>query len=106
MHIRKNAFYKSLSFDEIILKDERDTEWKFSRTELWMTFIEPGCPVAPPFNIIPSIKNICEVWENICCICRRKQSKKRIKVGSFLSHSITIIQQKFHSFYNDFFFLN
>ncbi|XP_022302544.2 short transient receptor potential channel 7-like [Crassostrea virginica] len=67
----------SNTFQEV--QDERDTEWKFSRTELWMTFIEPGCPVAPPFNIIPSIKNICEVWENICCIYRRKQSKKRIK---------------------------
>lgn len=54
----------SNTFQEV--QDERDTEWKFSRTELWMTFIEPGCPVAPPFNIIPSIQNICEALKKLC----------------------------------------
>lgn len=63
----------SNTFQEV--QDERDTEWKFSRTELWMTFIEPGCPVAPPFNIIPSIQNICEAWKKLCCLCSKSRCR-------------------------------
>ncbi|OWF44847.1 short transient receptor potential channel 3-like [Mizuhopecten yessoensis] len=49
----------SNTFQEI--QDERDTEWKFVRTELWLTFIEPGCCVAPPFNVIPTPRDICKL---------------------------------------------
>ncbi|XP_048734236.1 short transient receptor potential channel 7-like isoform X1 [Ostrea edulis] len=77
----------SNTFQEV--QDERDTEWKFSRTELWMTFIEPGCPVAPPFNIIPTVQNVCTAWKkflSICVSCRKhklkinkkRKSKKRL----------------------------
>ncbi|XP_064611626.1 short transient receptor potential channel 3-like [Liolophura sinensis] len=40
------------------IQDEREVEWKFGRTELWLNFIEPGSAVPPPFNIIPSTKSI------------------------------------------------
>ncbi|XP_063408615.1 short transient receptor potential channel 7-like [Mytilus trossulus] len=53
----------SVTFEEV--QDKRDVEWKFMRTELWLSFIEPGCPVAPPFNIIPTPKTIMKF---VCCI--------------------------------------
>ncbi|XP_070207798.1 short transient receptor potential channel 7-like isoform X2 [Littorina saxatilis] len=60
----------SNTFNEV--QDERDVEWKFARTELWMTFIEPGTPVPPPFNVIPSPRNIFRagLW-----LCRRTDLK-------------------------------
>lgn len=40
-----------------------------------MTFIEPGCPVAPPFNIIPSIQNICEALKKLCYLCSKSRCR-------------------------------
>ncbi|XP_050413145.1 short transient receptor potential channel 7 isoform X1 [Patella vulgata] len=60
----------SNTFQEI--QDERDIEWKFARTELWLSFIVPGCPVPAPFNVIPSTKTILDaiVWLfQKCCGC-------------------------------------
>ena len=37
-----------------------------------MTFIEPGTPVPPPFNVIPSPRNI---WRAILWLCRRSDLK-------------------------------
>ena len=37
-----------------------------------MTFIEPGTPVPPPFNVIPSPRN---VWRAILWLCRRSDLK-------------------------------
>ena len=63
-----------------ILQDKRDVEWKFMRTELWLSFIEPGCPVAPPFNIIPTPKTIMKFVsciKNCLCRCGCKSELKR-----------------------------
>lgn len=38
------------------LKEHSDTEWKFARTRLWMSYFEEGSILPPPFNIIPSPK--------------------------------------------------
>lgn len=60
----------SNTFNEV--QDERDIEWKFARTELWLTFIEPGTPVPPPFNVVPSPRNI---WNGLLWLCRRSELK-------------------------------
>ncbi|XP_060073791.1 short transient receptor potential channel 7-like [Ylistrum balloti] len=59
----------SNTFQEI--QDERDTEWKFVRTELWLTFIEPGCCVAPPFNVIPTPRDLCALIKTMRKFFRR-----------------------------------
>ncbi|XP_059175645.1 short transient receptor potential channel 7-like, partial [Physella acuta] len=58
----------SNTFQEV--QDERDVEWKFARTELWLAFIEPGTPVPPPFNILPSPRLL---WKSIMWMCRRSK---------------------------------
>ncbi|ESO99447.1 hypothetical protein LOTGIDRAFT_158532 [Lottia gigantea] len=67
----------SNTFQEI--QDEKDTEWKFARTELWLSFIVPGCPVPAPYNIIPSTKTIFNailwLWKKLCCCCHVQTSK-------------------------------
>lgn len=61
-----------VTYDVGLWQCERDVEWKFARTELWLTFIEPGTPVPPPFNVIPSPRNI---WRAILWLCRRSDLK-------------------------------
>ncbi|KAK3106625.1 hypothetical protein FSP39_023931 [Pinctada imbricata] len=68
----------SNTFQEV--QDDRDVEWKFARTELWMTFIEPACPVAPPFNLIPTPKSICGVYRSFRSFVLSLCSKERIQL--------------------------
>ncbi|ESN98767.1 hypothetical protein HELRODRAFT_66730 [Helobdella robusta] len=44
----------SSSFQKI--SDDADTEWKFARSRLWMSYFEEGGTVPTPFNIIPTPK--------------------------------------------------
>ncbi|CAG0905671.1 unnamed protein product, partial [Darwinula stevensoni] len=39
-----------------------DTEWKFARSKLWMSYFEEGGTVPPPFNLIPTPKTICGLF--------------------------------------------
>lgn len=38
-------------------QEQADTEWKFARTKLWMSYFEDGGTVPIPFNIIPTPKS-------------------------------------------------
>ncbi|ELU14059.1 hypothetical protein CAPTEDRAFT_173024 [Capitella teleta] len=44
----------SNSFQEIY--DDRDVEWKFARAKLWIDYLEEGCTLPSPFNLIPNPK--------------------------------------------------
>ncbi|CAG5122593.1 unnamed protein product, partial [Candidula unifasciata] len=66
----------SNTFQEV--QDERDVEWKFIRTELWLNFIEPGTPVPPPFNIVPSPRHL---WRAIMWMCRRSKFRHCLPHG-------------------------
>ncbi|GAB1608502.1 short transient receptor potential channel 3-like isoform X5 [Argonauta hians] len=76
----------SNTFQEI--QDEQESEWKFSRTELWLTFIDSGCCVPPPFNILPSVDQFYSLFRylwNRCsgkCLCpkqRKSHSKETLE---------------------------
>lgn len=40
------------------IQERADTEWKFARSNLWMSYFEDGDTVPPPFNIIPTPKQL------------------------------------------------
>jgi len=40
----------------VALQDNADTEWKFARSKLWMSYFGDGGTVPPPFNVIPTPK--------------------------------------------------
>ncbi|XP_076044385.1 transient receptor potential isoform X2 [Oratosquilla oratoria] len=40
------------------ISERSDTEWKFARTKLWLSYFEDGGTVPPPFNIIPTPKGM------------------------------------------------
>ncbi|CAG9761861.1 unnamed protein product [Ceutorhynchus assimilis] len=40
-----------------LISERADTEWKFARSKLWISYFEEGGTVPPPFNIIPTMKS-------------------------------------------------
>jgi hypothetical protein len=40
----------------LVLQEHSDTEWKFARTRLWMSYFEESATLPPPFNIFPTPK--------------------------------------------------
>lgn len=37
-------------------QEQSDTEWKFARTKLWMSYFDDGATLPPPFNVLPNVK--------------------------------------------------
>ncbi|KPJ19923.1 Transient receptor potential protein [Papilio machaon] len=46
--------------------ERADMEWKFARSNLWMSYFEDGDTVPPPFNIVPTPKHVKGWIERIC----------------------------------------
>jgi len=65
-----NMLIAMMSNSYQIIFERSDTEWKFSRSKLWMSYFDSGSTVPPPFNLIPSPKSIIRI---LCC---RKIGKK------------------------------
>ncbi|XP_068907352.1 transient receptor potential-gamma protein isoform X4 [Tenebrio molitor] len=51
-----------------LISERADTEWKFARSKLWISYFEEGGTAPPPFNIIPTPKS---VWYVIQWIRRK-----------------------------------
>ncbi|KAK2716108.1 transient receptor potential protein-like [Artemia franciscana] len=43
------------------IQGQSDTEWKFARTQLWLSYFEEGATVPPPFNTFPTPKGMLRV---------------------------------------------
>ncbi|KAL7041237.1 hypothetical protein ACKWTF_000683 [Chironomus riparius] len=41
-----------------LISERADTEWKFARSKLWISYFEEGATCPPPFNIIPTPKSL------------------------------------------------
>lgn len=64
-----------------------DTEWKFARTKLWMSYFEDGATLPPPFNVLPSVKWITRWFKKKKDNGLHRGSTKVIAVGE-LSYRI------------------
>ena len=66
------------SFDWLtFLKENRDTEWAFSRTRMWLKYLDNrGTALPPPLNILGLL---CALFTSCCCCCC-KFARKVIKV--------------------------
>ncbi|XP_050457755.1 transient receptor potential protein [Cataglyphis hispanica] len=51
-----NMLIAMMSNSYQIISERADTEWKFARSHLWMSYFEDGDTVPPPFNMIPTNK--------------------------------------------------
>ncbi|XP_034486383.1 transient receptor potential protein [Drosophila innubila] len=51
-----NMLIAMMSNSYQIISERADTEWKFARSQLWMSYFEDGGTVPPPFNLCPNMK--------------------------------------------------
>ena len=74
-----------------IIQEKADTEWKFARSKLWISYFEDGGTVPPPFNIIPTPKTIFFLirWIYSKCFKSTKMMKEHI-----ISAKVRIMKSK------------
>ncbi|KAG5683126.1 hypothetical protein PVAND_012426 [Polypedilum vanderplanki] len=63
-----NLLIAMMSNSYAMIEEHSDTEWKFARTKLWMSYFDESATLPPPFNIFPNVKHFTK-----CC----RSSKKR-----------------------------
>ncbi|CAF4762491.1 unnamed protein product [Pieris macdunnoughi] len=68
-----NMLIAMMSNSYQIISERSDIEWKFARSNLWMSYFEDGDTVPPPFNIIPTPKHVTG-WINKICNERERGS--------------------------------
>ncbi|XP_064635517.1 short transient receptor potential channel 7-like isoform X2 [Lineus longissimus] len=59
----------SSTFEEI--RADEDTEWKFARAKLWLSYFDEGTTLPIPFNIIPTPKSFYKLFmkiKRLCCV--------------------------------------
>ena len=68
--------------DFCLSKEKADTEWKFARSKLWISYFEDGGTVPPPFNIIPTPKTVFYffrwIWNKLFTLRRIKMTKEHM----------------------------
>ncbi|XP_022789137.1 short transient receptor potential channel 3-like isoform X1 [Stylophora pistillata] len=46
--------------------DDADIQWKFSRTRMWMPYLDEGNVMPPPFNLIPPPHSVIRLCRRFC----------------------------------------
>ncbi|XP_065082412.1 transient receptor potential protein-like [Ochlerotatus camptorhynchus] len=67
-----NMLIAMMSNSYQIISERSDSEWKFARSRLWMSYFEDGDTLSPPFNLMPSIKLVYKM----CGFCKCDQKKR------------------------------
>ena len=68
-----NLLIAMMSNSYSMIEEHSDTEWKFARTRLWMSYFEESSTLPPPFNILPTPKLFMK-W----CGIRKKDKLRRM----------------------------
>uniref|UniRef100_A0A1B0DMR2 Transient receptor ion channel domain-containing protein n=1 Tax=Phlebotomus papatasi TaxID=29031 RepID=A0A1B0DMR2_PHLPP len=67
-----NLLIAMMSNSYAMIDEHSDTEWKFARTKLWMSYFEDSSTLPPPFNIFPTMKLLMR-------LCGRSKKKRVIE---------------------------
>ncbi|XP_033644367.1 short transient receptor potential channel 4-like [Asterias rubens] len=73
-----NALIGMLSNTYMKVEQNADTEWKFNRTVVWGAYLHPLDTLPPPFNLIPSIKNVIRFLRDIVGMWLKCARRKRV----------------------------
>lgn len=66
-----NMLIAMMSTSYQIISERSDTEWKFARSKLWISYFDEGATVPAPFNVIPTFKSL-----KRCFGCGKKLERK------------------------------
>lgn len=75
-----NLLIAMMSNSYAMIDEHSDTEWKFARTKLWLSYFEESGTLPPPFNIFPTTKN----FQNLCGRKKRKAIRRQTTIVSVL----------------------
>ncbi|XP_052842896.1 transient-receptor-potential-like protein [Drosophila gunungcola] len=78
-----NLLIAMMSNSYAMIDEHSDTEWKFARTKLWMSYFEDSATLPPPFNVLPSVKWLIRVFRKSSKTIDRQRSKKRQEQEQF-----------------------
>lgn len=78
-----NLLIAMMSNSYAMIVEHSDTEWKFARTKLWLSYFEESGTLPPPFNIFPTMKN----FQNLCGRKKRKTIRRQTTIVSVMFDS-------------------
>lgn len=67
-----NLLIAMMSNSYAMITEHSDTEWKFARTKLWLSYFEDSATLPPPFNVFPSVKMLMK-------LCGQSKNKRSIE---------------------------
>lgn len=77
-----NLLIAMMNHSYVKISKKSDTEWKFARTRLWMSYFDTGSTVPAPFNIVPSIKSMRNLFIRISTfICSSTNRIRKLVQG-------------------------
>ncbi|KAF7285045.1 hypothetical protein GWI33_012350 [Rhynchophorus ferrugineus] len=83
-----NMLIAMMSNSYQIISERSDTEWKFARSRLWISYFDDGDSLPPPFNIIPPPKVI---MRSMGC------KKRNISSASFKNKSKEVARERYEA---------
>lgn len=72
-----NLLIAMMSNSYAMIEEQADTEWKFARTKLWLSYFDDSPTLPPPFNIFPTTKLFLKMFGLRKIDKMRKDSIKR-----------------------------
>lgn len=79
-----NLLIAMMSNSYAMITEHSDTEWKFARTKLWMSYFEDSATLPPPFNVFPSAK----MFMQMCGKTKKRSIERQSTIVSNL-YSLT-----------------
>lgn len=67
-----NLLIAMMSNSYAMITEHSDTEWKFARTKLWLSYFEDSATLPPPFNVFPTVKMLMK-------LCGQKKNNRNIE---------------------------
>ncbi|XP_077863793.1 short transient receptor potential channel 7-like [Saccoglossus kowalevskii] len=65
MVVLLNVLIAMMSNTYTKVEEDADIQWKYARSRLWVSFFGEGQTVPPPFNVLPSLKCIIDLFKRI-----------------------------------------
>lgn len=78
-------------------QERADTEWKFARSKLWISYFEEGGTTPPPFNIIPAPKSVYYLFHWFFKkFCGQTKAAKKEHMRTIRVSKPSVMYMKFH----------
>ncbi|XP_017839317.2 transient-receptor-potential-like protein isoform X2 [Drosophila busckii] len=78
-----NLLIAMMSNSYAMIDQHSDTEWKFARTKLWMSYFEDSSTLPPPFNVLPSVKWFIRIFRKSSKTIDRQRSKEQEQYSKY-----------------------